>query len=162
MIHVYSPKRMVIDSNDCSFCHACHRMDLLSHRFVVQLLFNIKRTCLLSCLFNFKQWSALLIKYRWWNNHIFCSFCTYERGCDGFSLCAFVVLYFPRLSAGTAHGLTVIDYIQRNVVLTKCTLNANGITLKIYFCITTLKLNKYSFIEKWGLCNDQSYKKCNI
>lgn len=46
--------------------------------------------------------------------------------------CLFVVLCFARLSAGTAHGLTVIDYIQRTVVLTKCTLNANGKTIKMF------------------------------
>lgn len=46
--------------------------------------------------------------------------------------CTYVVLSFLRLSAGTAHGLTVIDYIQRTVVMTKCTLNANGKTLKMF------------------------------
>lgn len=32
------------------------------------------------------------------------------------------------LSAGTAHGFTVIDYVKRYVVQTKCTLNINDVT----------------------------------
>ena len=36
------------------------------------------------------------------------------------------------LAVGTTHGLVVLDTIQSNIVLAKCTLNAQG-TVKIFF-----------------------------
>jgi len=37
---------------------------------------------------------------------------------------AFVV----RVAAGTAHGLGIVDFVQRRVIYAKCTLNPAGVT----------------------------------
>ena len=35
-------------------------------------------------------------------------------------------LIILRVSAGTAHGFALFDYIQKKAVMSKCTLNPNG------------------------------------
>lgn len=46
------------------------------------------------------------------------------------------IVFFPsllRVSAGTAHGFALFDYIQKKAVMSKCTLNPNGKQLFKYF-----------------------------
>jgi hypothetical protein len=62
------------------------------------------------------------------------------------------------VAAGTAHGLALFDYIRHNGVLTKCTLNPNGmlynyvIVLKIYCSHGSLESLIFTALWSCYLC----------
>jgi len=46
-----------------------------------------------------------------------------------------------RVAAGTAHGLGIVDFVQRRVIYAKCTLNPAGQTLISFIPVMLLPLS---------------------